>query len=228
LNLIPQFGYIVLKNPFLGLCYEKNVPAQQTKTQKNPRLPQPHENGWRPQSHSAPAKKRAKDVSSLSCPFTKDFRLLSKSDFRSLKGNSKRLVGKTLCIDYRPSSSARLGITASGRYGSACERNRFKRLVREAFRLARNDLPPMDIHVIPRQHAKQAKLSDIAAELKLLYCDRSKNGKNAQEAPRFLSQLAGAEAAKLKKFSDGGRAKSGGCPTPADSHFLDGSSICQS
>jgi hypothetical protein len=65
-----------------------------------------------------------------------------------------------------------------------------------------------------------------------VYYDHSKNGKNAKEAPRFLSKLAVAEAAKLKKFSDrgpqrtlrslgwgAGRTKSGGCPTPADSHF---------
>ncbi len=85
-----------------------------------------------------------------------------------MKANSRRVVGKTLCIDYRPSGRSRLGITASGRYGSSCERNRFKRLVREAYRLARNDLPLMDLHVVPRQHAKHAKLADIAAEFKQL------------------------------------------------------------
>lgn len=88
-----------------------------------------------------------------------------------MKANSKRIVGKMLCIDYRQSNQARLGITASGRYGSSCERNRFKRLIREAFRLARPKLPPIDLHVIPRQHAKRAKLCDIAAELKSLCLD---------------------------------------------------------
>ncbi len=85
-----------------------------------------------------------------------------------MQANSKRFVGKTLCIDYRPAKISRLGLTASGRYGSSCERNRFKRLVREAFRLARNELPPMDLHVVPRQRAKQAKLCDIEVELRRL------------------------------------------------------------
>lgn len=120
----------------------------------------------------AKAMPKKTNFSNISGIFPKEFRLRSKADFRSLKANSRRIVGKTLCIDYRPSSSSRLGITASGRYGSSCERNRFKRLVREAFRLARNDLPPMDLHVVPRQHAKNAKLSDIAAEFKLLYSAR--------------------------------------------------------
>jgi len=58
-----------------------------------------------------------------------------------------------------------LGITASGRYGSSCERNRFKRLIREAFRLNRSRLPAAELHIVPRQHAKEAKLNEIATEL---------------------------------------------------------------
>jgi ribonuclease P protein component len=149
--------------------HEENLPAKQAQTQEKPRIPQPHEDGRRPQSHQAPTQKRAQTISRLSCPFPKEFRLLSKTDFRAMKVGSKRLVGRALCIDYRPSKMTRLGITASSRYGSSCERNRFKRLVREAFRLARNDLPCLELHIVPRQHAKQAKLCDIAAEFKQLW-----------------------------------------------------------
>jgi probable rRNA maturation factor len=50
-----------------------------------------------------------------------------------------------------------------------------------------------------------------------------KNREYVKEAPRFPSKLAGAEAAKLKKLSDAGGTKSGGCPTPTEtdssSHF---------
>lgn len=74
-------------------------------------------------------------------------------------------MGHFLCADYREAKQARLGITASRRFGNAPERNRFKRLVREAFRQNRSILPSLEIHVIPRQMAKKAKLHHIAEEL---------------------------------------------------------------
>jgi ribonuclease P protein component len=45
----------------------------------------------------------------------------------------------------------RLGLTASRRSGGAVERNRWKRTVREAFRLAQGDLPDLDIVCVMRK-----------------------------------------------------------------------------
>jgi len=59
----------------------------------------------------------------------------------------------------------KLGISASTRFGSSPQRNRFKRLVREAFRISYHRLPSLELNVIPRQCAKNAHCKDIENEL---------------------------------------------------------------
>src|SRR5579863_6026874 len=104
-------------------------------------------------------------------PFPKAYRFRKKRDFQALKTGSRRFVGKCICIDFKRAENglSRLGITASGRYGNSCERNRFKRLAREAFRKTRPAFSPFEIHIIPRQLAKTARFEDIEAELRAWY-----------------------------------------------------------
>ncbi|HSX10197.1 MAG TPA: ribonuclease P protein component [Chlamydiales bacterium] len=97
--------------------------------------------------------------------FSKSVRLRSRGEFQRVVRDGKRQVGRFLCVDCRPAGKSKLGISASSRYGSAPERNRFKRLVREAFRKNYGSLPPFELNVVPRQCAKKAKCSEITDEL---------------------------------------------------------------
>jgi ribonuclease P protein component len=78
-----------------------------------------------------------------------------------------RHVGRYLVFDIKSNrfSVSRLGMTVTRRFGKAHERNRFKRMVREAFRLTRHDLQQgLDINVKPRSAGLQANMLDIKEE----------------------------------------------------------------
>lgn len=69
----------------------------------------------------------------------------------------------------RRAGSVRLGITVSKRYGKAHERNRFKRLVREAFRLKQHFLPfSIDINILPKKGRTPLHLNDCAQDFEKL------------------------------------------------------------
>ncbi len=143
--------------------HETHLPTQQTPPQENDRLPRPHENHRRTQSDQPPPPPRAQKTGRLNFP--KTVRLRSRGEFQRVNREGKRLVGRYLCVDCRPATRLKLGISASGRYGNAPERNRFKRLVREAFRQNYGALRLLELNVIPRQCAKKATCAAISAEL---------------------------------------------------------------
>lgn len=101
--------------------------------------------------------------------FSKEMRVKNRLEFQIFKDVERR-AGSYICINQKPSNTlSKLGITASRKYGSSVERNRFKRRVREAFRhLAPHIKHPILVHVIPRQKAKQATMQNILKELSSL------------------------------------------------------------
>ncbi len=101
--------------------------------------------------------------------FTKNLRLRKKNDFLAVKKYHKSIFGSFIIIDKHTSEYAtniRLGITVIKKFGKSHERNRFKRITREAFRLSYPYLPQnLDIVVKPRFNAKDATMHDIKNEL---------------------------------------------------------------
>jgi ribonuclease P protein component len=80
--------------------------------------------------------------------FPKTARLLAAHQFRRVNKYGKTIGGKffTIQICISKNSCLKLGLTVPRKYGNAIHRNRFKRLVREAFRLSQRHLPS-HIHI---------------------------------------------------------------------------------
>ncbi|HEY2882567.1 MAG TPA: ribonuclease P protein component [Pirellulales bacterium] len=89
--------------------------------------------------------------------FPKTVRLLSRTDFRrvyerrsSVSNPFIRLLGRLNDREY-----PRIGLSVSRQVGNAVVRNRWKRLLREAFRLSQSRLPKgLDFVVIPQASAE--------------------------------------------------------------------------
>lgn len=64
-----------------------------------------------------------------------------------------------------PDVEARLGITATRKVGNAVVRNRMRRMVREAFRRHRHDIPPWNVVVNVHAKAVTARAEQIEQEL---------------------------------------------------------------
>nr|WP_079979276.1 ribonuclease P protein component [Candidatus Protochlamydia sp. R18] len=95
-------------------------------------------------------------------------RLRTRKQYQRMANGSSRYIGRWIILDLRfnDRSHSQLGITVTRRFGKAHHRNRFKRIVREAFRLSYHTFPQaLLLNVKPRTLAHQAKMQDIQAEL---------------------------------------------------------------
>jgi ribonuclease P protein component len=84
--------------------------------------------------------------------FPKRLRLLSAKDFERVFA-ARVSVSDAWIVLYGATTeagNARLGLTVPRRIGGAVLRNRWKRLLREAFRLSQHELPAVDLVCIPR------------------------------------------------------------------------------
>ena len=87
--------------------------------------------------------------------FPKAFRLLKREEFKRVYARGRRVVGRYVLIHALPNTLGhpRLGITVTKKSGKAVVRNRWKRLIREAFRKNKGAFPPVDMVVTVKRGA---------------------------------------------------------------------------
>ncbi|MDF3983868.1 ribonuclease P protein component [Luteibacter sp. PPL201] len=101
----------------------------------------------------------------------RDARLRRAADFAALRTVSGRLGGRCFLLRFgnNGAGTARLGLAISKRCSKrAVDRNRIKRLAREAFRHVRAELPHVDILVMARDTAVNETGAVLLAELDAL------------------------------------------------------------
>ncbi len=113
--------------------------------------------------------------------FTKAHRLLTQSDFNRVFKQGKRVSTPEWTLAYRVRPIApgrsflpRLGLSVSRKVGGAVQRNRFKRQMREVFRLNQAAwMPGAEMVIIPRKEV--AVWSYLELEKRFFnLCERSK------------------------------------------------------
>ncbi len=99
--------------------------------------------------------------------FRPEQRLRRPQDFERVYGRRQRAGDERLLIFAAANGLplTRIGFSVSRKHGNSVERHRLKRVLREAFRHVRHDLPSgYDLIVIPRQ-GTQASLCELQASL---------------------------------------------------------------
>ena len=68
------------------------------------------------------------------------YRLKKQADFQRLFNKGKRAFTPVLTVLYRPSEKMVMGISIGKKHGKSVQRNRIKRLLREAFRAVQGEM----------------------------------------------------------------------------------------
>jgi ribonuclease P protein component len=101
--------------------------------------------------------------------FAKRLRLLKPSEFdRVMRARTSAVDGRLRMYGVANElGHPRLGLTVSRRVGNSVVRNRWKRALREAFRLVQHDLPAFDLVCIPHRNVEPnvARLQESLSKL---------------------------------------------------------------
>ena len=97
------------------------------------------------------------------------------TDFRRLYNRGKTVTDPALGIYYSKNRAGicRIGITTSKKIGNAVERNRSRRLLKEAFRsVCPNVIPGYDIVIVARSKTKYVKSTRLAEIMHRIFSEQ--------------------------------------------------------
>ena len=143
-----------------GLNHEAHLPTQEAQASQDSRLPRPDADPRRSRRPAPPPAQGAQAPHSLSVagvdPGGRRRRRLSRSgDFQRVYREGSSRANRYLVLyrfpradDDRGEDGPRLGVSVGRKVGGAVQRNRVKRVLREAFWAAEAEFPPGDDYVV--------------------------------------------------------------------------------